>query len=706
MLYLKKLKNLLQFKKFFYILIIITSLYVYLTISHHYFISKYHEGYSIIEGIITKIQIDGNKINFTLSNHESIIVNYYISDEDELAIFKKYQLGDRLRVQGEINLPSENTNFYLFNYRNYLLSKKIYYVMDASNIELVRTNTNLFYHIKNNILNRIDKLSTKHYLKAFLLGDNSDIEKEILNSYQINGISHLFALSGLHITIFSSIILFIVTKITKNKKISFFVITIFLIFYTFLTGLSPSIIRATLFFLLININIYFKLNIKTINLYILILCLVLLNNPYNIYNNGFLFSYIISFYLILFSDLINKYKNYCVKLFITSFISWCVSIPIMINSYFSVNLISFIYNLFYVPLVTFIILPMSLITFICPLFDMLLKEIITLLEVTSLALSKVTIFTVTLRHVPMLVLILYYILITFIFSMMRKNQYRYIVLLIFILYVHTNYNNLNSQAYVTILDVGQGDCILVIFPHNQCNILIDTGGKMSYIKEKWMQKRNNYSLALSTIIPYLKSEGINKLDYLILSHGDYDHMGESILLVNNFSVDKVIFNNNEYNELEKNLIEILDKKGIKYYKGVEKLNIKNNIIYFLNTGKYNNENDNSNVIYFSYNNYKFLFMGDAGINRERDILDKYNLKNIDFLKVGHHGSDTSSSENFIKSVSPKYALISVGKNNRYGHPKNSILKILSDSIIYRTDKDGSIQIKFNKNGYKINTCND
>ena len=126
---------------------------------------------------------------------------------------------------------------------------------------------------------------------------------------------------------------------------------------------------------------------------------------------------------------------------------------------------------------------------------------------------------------------------------------------------------------------------------------------------------------------------------------------------------------------------------------------------FLNTGIYDNENTNSSVIYLNYNNYKFLFMGDASSEKEKDILGKYNLTNIDFLKVGHHGSNTSSSKVFIDSINPKYSLISVGKNNRYGHPKDSVLGILKNSKIYRTAQDGSIEIKINKNKYKIRTCN-
>lgn len=191
---------------------------------------------------------------------------------------------------------------------------------------------------------------------------------------------------------------------------------------------------------------------------------------------------------------------------------------------------------------------------------------------------------------------------------------------------------------------------------------------------------------------------------LISPHGDFDHMGEAINLVENFKVENVIFNVGEYNELENELITVLNKKKINYYKGLKELNINKHKLQFLNTGVYDNENDNSNVIYFNYNDYKFLLMGDVGIEREKDILEKYNLNDIDFFKVGHHGSKTSSSEGFINEMNPKYSIISVGKNNRYGHPKDSVLNILSNTKVYRTDLDGSIEIKLNKNGYKISTC--
>lgn len=187
------------------------------------------------------------------------------------------------------------------------------------------------------------------------------------------------------------------------------------------------------------------------------------------------------------------------------------------------------------------------------------------------------------------------------------------------------------------------------------------------------------------------------------SHGDCNHMGSSINLIDNFNIENIIFNIGTYNELEKDLIKKLKEKNIRYYKDIKELNIDSNKLYFLNTGIYDNENDNSNVIYFKLNNYKFLFMGDASEKREIDIIRKYNIEKIDFFKVGHHGSNTSSNKEFISAIKPKYSLISVGENNRYSHPKENVLDILSKSKIYRTDINRKIQIKIIKNNFSIKT---
>ena len=181
-------------------------------------------------------------------------------------------------------------------------------------------------------------------------------------------------------------------------------------------------------------------------------------------------------------------------------------------------------------------------------------------------------------------------------------------------------------------------------------------------------------------------------------------MGEAVNLVNILKVKKVIFNCGEFNTLESSLIKVLEVKKIPYQSCINELGIDNYQLNFLNTKVFGDENNNSNVIYAELNGYKFMFMGDAGIEKEKCILNKYNLANIDVLKVGHHGSKTSSSKEFIDEIKPKYAIISVGKNNRYGHPNKEVLNNLDNSKIYRTDQDGSIMLKIKNNKLKIETC--
>lgn len=570
-----------------------------------------------------------------------------------------------------------------------MLSFNTYYKMNASSINILRKNKFILYKIKNIVINKIKYLKGSEYLSAFILGDTSGIKSSIMDSFRINGINHLFSVSGMHIGLLSSILLFLLNKIKKSDK-NFIVISLFLIFFMAFVNFTKSVVRSTLFFILLNLNRILNLNLKRERIFLILLLIILFINPYNIYNISFIFSYTISFYLILFSGLIGKQKGYLKKLLVTSFISFLVSIPISINTNFSINFIFILNNIIFIPFVSLIIFPLSLIVLLFPPLDFLYFILVNILESLSLFMLNFKV-EIIFKHINIIFVIVYYLLIVFIILKVNKKEYKYLYFLIIIFLFHNNINYLDSNLYVTFIDVRQGDSALLRFPFNQGNILIDTGGNI------------NYDIS-SSIIKYLKSEGIKKINYLVLTHGDFDHMGEAIDLVNHFKIENVIFNCGEFNDLEKELIKVLDSKNIKYYSCIKELNISNYKLQFLNTGIYDNENDNSSVIYLNYNNYKFLFMGDAGVEKEKDILEKYNLKNIDFLKVGHHGSRTSSNKEFINEINPKYSIISVGKNNRYGHPNKEVLNNLSDSKIYRTDQEGSIMFKIKNNKLKIETC--
>ncbi len=629
-----------------------------------------------ITGKITGLKKDEDKTVIDVKDKYKYRITIY-NDFD-------YELGDNVSVTGLFKTPNNNTVFNLFNYRKYLLTKNIKMISNNPKITLISKNKNLLYTLKNKMIKHTNKYKTKAYLKAFVLADTSNIESYVMKGYRNIGISHLFAISGMHVVLFLSII----NKMFKNLKLKKIIIFLFLLFFLFITGFTESLLRCSLFLALSHINRKLNLNYKDINVLLMTASILLIINPYLIYSVSFMFSITITFFILL-SKKILRSKNYFKNLLIISVVCFLSSIPILASNFFKINILSFVFNLFFVPFVSIIIFPLGVITFMFPFLDSLYLLFIKLLEYLTINLDKIKIFTFVISKPSIVVVILYYLFLYLMIIINKKYLILYLVILIF---------NLNSKIFImnpeiVFLDVGQGDSTVMILPRGKA-IIIDTGGNV-FSKSKIIENKT---------IPYLNSRGINSIEFLILTHGDYDHMGEAMNLVESIKIKNVVLNNDDYNEIETKLIKLLNEKNINYYKGLEKLNIDKHQLKFLNTRIYDNENDNSNVIYYNFNNYKFLFMGDAGIKKEEDILKKYDLKDIDFLKVGHHGSDTSSGLEFINSINPKYSIISVGKNNRYNHPKQSVLNILSNSNIYRTDLDGSIKIKVNNNGYIIKTC--
>ena len=674
---MKLLKKIYQSKIFYILLTLFTFLSFYLIANSLKKESIYNPKQTSFTGEIIKIKKTDYGYSLILKNKENLVV--YL---DEYL----YNLGDQVKIEGTLEIPSNNTIPNNFNYKKYLNNQQIYYILKAKKITLLKENTNIFIKLKQVILTYLNKFKSKNYLQAFILGDTSSLNN-IYDSYQKNGISHLLSIGSSHITLLNYLIITFLKKI-KLKKIAEPVS--YLLVFLFLVLLDFPISMLRLFLYLVITYLFKKFNLKVNSLlkYYLVIIITLLINPFYIFNKGFLYSYFISFILILNKDKLTG--NYLFTIFKISLLSFLGSIPLNIYFNYEINLFSIFYNLLYVPIFNLIIFPLSLLTLIFPFLDNLFYFVMEILNNISLLLNNFNQGIIILKKIDIFILGIYILIIIYIINTILNKKIHGLVILSIILVIHININKFIKDNYVITIDVKQGDSSLLYLDDKA--ILIDTGGLYNQI------------VVEKTII-MLKSFGINKIDYLIITHGDYDHMGDSIYLVNNFKIDKVILNNDDYNELEKELIKVLDKKKIKYLKGLQEIKLDNYKLEFLNTSEYDNENDNSNVIYLNYNDYKFLFMGDAGIDREKDILKKYVLKDIDFLKVGHHGSNTSSSKIFINNIKPKYAIISVGKNNRYGHPKSSVLDTLSNSKIYRTDLDGSILIRFNKNGYKIRTCN-
>ncbi|MEG2311694.1 MAG: ComEC/Rec2 family competence protein, partial [Bacilli bacterium] len=324
----KIIKNHFKFLLFFILVVI----YVVFITSNLIFKSHYQIGLIDLKGYVDSFNIDGNKVSLIVKAKEKIIVNYYIDDVNSLNKYKSYQLGDYINVVGTLERPSHNTLKNGFNYNKYLMSNKIYYVLKADKIIKIKDNNKISYKLKNSLDKKINNLKSKDYVKAFILGDKTNLDEDIKISYQENGVSHLLAISGMHITLLAGIMLKILNKI--HKKDNHLVVSLLLIVYAFLTNFTPSVIRATTFF------IFSRFKINKINLLLLIASLLLIYNPYYIYNVGFIFSFVISLYLLIFGKLSNKFNNYFVKLFITSLICFIAGLPILINNFHMINLLS------------------------------------------------------------------------------------------------------------------------------------------------------------------------------------------------------------------------------------------------------------------------------------------------------------------------------------------------------------------------------
>lgn len=679
---MKKLKTILQSNIITIFIFLITVFYILFYLNNKPE-SKYTKNENIITGYIYECDRKEDKIVLKVKGKENILVNYY----DDF----KCELGSYIKAYGEIKKPEKNTNFYLFNYQNYLLTKKINYIFKADKIEKINTKIPFIYQIKNYLNKHIENYKSKPYLEALVLGKDDNIKENVIESYQTNGISHLLAISGAQITLFSCGILFILSKLF-SKNTSYLFTIMFLLFYLFITNFQSSILRAVAFFIILTINKQFELKISTLKLLIITLCTLLIINPYLIYSLGFILSFTVSFFLILFKGLINKYQNYFSKTLVISLIAFLSSTPIIINNFFKINLLSPIINLYFVPLVTFIIYPLALLTFIFKPLDNIFLNIVTIMEKASLKLSNIDILNLSMSHINIIFFIIYYLIIIFILYNWQKGK-NYIIIFFIILLIHHNINYLNPYSTLTMIDVGQGDSFLLKLKHNKANILIDTGGIASY------DDRKPYDIAKNILIPYLNAEGVNKLDYLIITHGDFDHGGMAKNLIKNFKIKHIILNR-ENNNLEKEIIKKFKGKITNISEGIIK--IENITLNFLNGLNTYDENKASLIIYTNIENRNILLMGDATKESENYILNTYNLPKMDILKVGHHGSNTSTSKKLIKKISPKISLISAGKNNIYGHPHQETLKKLKNSDVYITKKDGAVKI--NLNNFTIKTA--
>ncbi|MDP4133164.1 MAG: ComEC/Rec2 family competence protein [Bacillota bacterium] len=257
-------------------------------------------------------------------------------------------------------------------------------------------------------------------------------------------------------------------------------------------------------------------------------------------------------------------------------------------------------------------------------------------------------------------------------------------LLIVSLWSYIESNPIKSDFTMYCFDVGQADSTLFVMPGNRC-MLIDAGN----------YKDGDY------IAGRLTELGIKKIDYLVGTHPHADHLGGMSYIIKNFDIGKIYMPDAAQNtEAFEDVLKAIKDKNLSVTKaksGVEILNENDLKIQIKSPAldEYSDLNDYSAVVRIKYKDTAFIVMGDAGVANEKEMIeDKNNDLSANVIRIGHHGSDTSTSSRFLNRVKPSVALISVGKGNEYGHPSIDVIKRLKDRRIkvYRTDKNGEIQI--------------
>lgn len=593
--------------------------------------------------------ISGNAevINVVKKTYNNEITIKYKLKKYVFTTTKEIKLNSTIYIEGELKDFLPEVIDFGFNERNYYYKKGIKAKVNVSKLILVKESQKL----NNLILNKISNLKIKPYLKMFLFNNNDELEKDLYNKLNI---LFLFKVSGLHLYSIVTLIKYLFRKKDAKKLLYYLEIGIYFFFY-YLSNYNYSILRLLILTILIKINREKRYQFTKLDLIQFTFLLILITNPYLFFEIGFLLLFLILNLIHLLEPLYRGLnKNITISLIIQA---------IVLPFFSSINLLIVLLMPLLILIVSGPLFLLAITTVVFPSFDSVSFYLFTKFDYLLTIIDKFS----TPFLLPRLsyILILLYFIVWFLI-LLSKNNYNkvlYIFYLFVIFYIPNLRNNLLTNVYF--LSVGQGDSIYL--ESGSYNIMIDTFN-------------GSYN--------FLVNKGIKELDYLFLTHPDLDHIKEADEIVKNINVNTVGLS--YYESYPSNY------NNVKFYKAKDMIKLGPFLIEVLGPHKnYFNSNDNSLVLKITIKNYKFLFTGDIEEEAENDLIENYNL-NADIIKIAHHGSNTSSNELFIKKVKPKYAVISLGRDNKYGFPHDETIKTLmkNNIKIYRTDIDYTIKFNY------------
>lgn len=574
---------------------------------------------------------------------------YYVKNYDNDLPFLSI-----IKIQGTSDELSFSHYESGFDFKDYLKSKGIFYSLNKTKIEIIFIPLNL----KNKIQN---------YSQQYLSDDSKNLVSYLLFNQSISSyksldnlnLFSLFSISGIHISFLLNFIQKILSK--RNKKIIEPIKIIILLIFLYLTSFKPSIIRILILTILSILNSKNKIKLDYLERISLCAILFLSINPYYLISQSFYYSFPFLFYLALTktNDKNNNKFKMIFLLFSFSILSNCIQ-----NGGY--NPLSILSHIIILPL-THIVFVLSIFLLFIPHISFIINPLINLILKTADALDKASIFIITGKPTILFCIFFYtlFLLVTILKIYSYKKESKIIKIILFFSIISLSINDPFYHYELNVIDIDQG--LSTLIRYKNFNFLIDTGGLIKV------------DLATESLIPYLRKKKINQLDAVILTHDDYDHCGALESLNQNYKIINIYWQTSFLNEKD-NSIYIGDLK-------IENLN------------DYNISSDSnslSGIYKFEIRNKKILVMGDAPIAIEKKLLlDKKEKIKCDYLIIGHHGSKTSSSLEFLKATGAKQAFISCGENNKYGFPHKVVLDNLKEAKIpyKRTDQVKTLSIK-------------
>ncbi|MBX8455748.1 DNA internalization-related competence protein ComEC/Rec2 [Apilactobacillus kunkeei] len=605
---------------------------------------------------------------------------------------KRYSKPIIMNVSGVVQPFDEARNFNQFDAKEYYESMSVYSRLTVKQLNSVEEQHRFsiidsLHYLRMLMLKYTNQLPhpLNLYASSLFLGVMDNSFNDELSGVKTLGLIHLFSISGLHVFYIVNLLKMILGLFCVTREKTRWATLIFLPTYFVIAGSSIGLMRSILTVEIGIIALMLKKRLTSLDVFSITLMANLLIDPEMLLQFGSQLSYALAFGLIYTNKMRPLKQTVMMNL---------VSLPFIIYKLFQWHALTMLANYLVIPIFSALIMPMILIAVITyPIAGWFSSVVAFILNSFDAAVNwlgalpgqinfgKPNLYVATLLLIMTLVVI-------------DKVSFKRVSLLLCMYLITFMYIHYPLQGEVSFFDVGQGDSILIREPFNHSITMIDTGGKLQFGRRQ--NSKVTYQ-AEKTSINYLKSIGINHLDNLVLSHQDADHTGDVFAILADLKVDRIIVGDGLQNNpsIMRKISPYLNKTKLVLIKANQKLpDFPFNIYHPFESGL--GKNEDSVVLGTIQGNRSWLFMGDLPSSGENDIMQKYPMLKADYLKLGHHGSDTSSSDAFLKFIHPKVSIISAGRNNRYHHPSVATLERLKDNNLayVNTQKLGMISYKY------------